>query len=39
MDFPQRKAIRLKDYDNGTPGAYFVTLCTQNKKQILKSNP
>ena len=36
MDLPQRKATRLKDYDYGTPGAYFVTLCTQNKKHIFE---
>ncbi len=25
-----RRSIRLKDYDYSQPGAYFVTLCTQN---------
>jgi putative transposase len=28
---PQRKSNRLKDYDYSLPGAYFVTICTQNK--------
>ena len=25
----QRKSIRLKDFDYSSPGAYFVTICTQ----------
>ena len=36
MDLPQRKTTRLKNYDYGTPGSYFVTLCTQNKKHIFE---
>ena len=32
---PQRKHPRLKDYDYSTPGAYFVTICTQNKQCLL----
>jgi len=27
---PQRRSIRLKDYDYSQEGAYFVTICTQN---------
>jgi len=27
-----RRSIRLKDYDYSQPGAYFVTICVQNKK-------
>ncbi len=34
LDFPQRKSIRLKGYDYTREGAYYVTLCTQNKKCI-----
>jgi putative transposase len=30
--FPIRKSIRLKDFDYSRPGAYFVTICTLNKK-------
>jgi putative transposase len=26
-----RRSIRYKDYDYGQPGAYFVTLCTQER--------
>ena len=35
MDLPQRKRIRLPDYDYSSPGAYFVTVCTQNRRCIL----
>ncbi|MDD3806815.1 MAG: hypothetical protein PHE86_02090 [Candidatus Marinimicrobia bacterium] len=27
-----RQSIRLKDYDYSQPGAYFVTICTQNQE-------
>ena len=32
---PQRKPVRLKEYDYGTPGAYFVTVCTQDRQCML----
>ena len=32
---PKRKHTRLQGYDYSTPGAYFVTVCTQNRKCIL----
>ena len=32
---PKRKHPRLNNYDYSACGAYFVTLCTQNKKCIL----
>lgn len=32
---PQRKYIRLIDYDYSQNGAYFVTLCIHNKHKIL----
>ncbi len=32
---PKRKHTRLKDYDYSTPGAYFITICTKDKKPIL----
>ena len=35
MDLPQRKPNRLPDYNYSTPGAYFVTICTQDRKCIL----
>ena len=30
----KRRSIRLKGYDYSQPGAYFVTICSQNKKCI-----
>ena len=35
MDLPQRKANRLKNYDYSQNGAYFVTICTDNKRYLL----
>ena len=37
MDFPKRKPNRLPYYNYSTPGAYFITLCTEGKKCILGS--
>ena len=28
---PQRKHARLKQYDYSAPGAYYITICTQNR--------
>ena len=30
-----RKTIRLKNYDYGQNGAYFITICVQNRLPIL----
>ena len=30
----QRHSIRLRDYDYSQAGAYFVTICTQDKKHL-----
>lgn len=35
MDLSQRKPTRLSDYDYSTPGAYFLTICTHEKRCIL----
>ena len=35
MEKPSRKQNRLPDYDYSQNSAYFVTLCTQDRKQIL----
>ena len=35
MDLPNRTPNRLPDFDYSTPGAYFITICTQNRKCIL----
>ena len=34
MDYPQRKTIRLKNYDYSTPGYYFITVCAKDKKKL-----
>ena len=35
MELPKRKPTRLKGYDYSQSGAYFVTICTQNREQLL----
>ena len=35
MEYPERKATRLKDFDYRQNGAYFVTICTQNREKVL----
>ena len=32
---PVRKAYRLKEYDYSSAGAYFITVCTHNRKCML----
>ena len=32
---PRRKATRLKSFDYNTTGAYFVTICTANRRKTL----
>ena len=34
---PKRKHPRLKEYDYSTPGAYFITICTHNRKCLLSN--
>ena len=34
-DLPNRKDPRLKGFDYSSTGAYFLTICTQNRKNIL----
>ncbi|MBR4864773.1 MAG: transposase [Oscillospiraceae bacterium] len=34
-NLPKRKQIRIEDYDYATPGAYFITVCIQDRKPIL----
>ena len=33
-----RKNIRLAEYDYSTPGAYFITVCTNNHERTLWEN-
>ena len=35
MEYSERKAIRLKEYDYTTPAAYFITICTKDRKPTL----
>ena len=32
--FPQRKSPRLRDYDYSQSGAYFVTICTNQRRHL-----
>lgn len=35
---PNRKPNRLAEYDYSTPGAYFITICTKDKKKLFWAN-
>ena len=35
MEQSRRKSLRLSEYSYDTPGAYFVTICTKDRKPIL----
>ena len=35
MALPNRKPTRLPHFDYSTPGAYFITMCTENRKPLL----
>lgn len=35
MALPKRKNSRLPEYDYNTPGAYFITICTKDRKCLL----
>ena len=34
-EFPKRKPTRLEKFDYNTVGVYFITVCTEKRKQIL----
>ena len=34
MELPKRKQNRLTEYDYSTPNAYFITVCTHNRKNL-----
>ncbi len=36
-ELPKRKSTRLKHFDYATNGAYFITICTENRKNILST--
>ena len=35
MSFPNRKSARLKEYDYSSEGAYFITMCVKDRKELL----
>ena len=35
MNLPDRKAIRLKEFNYGTEGAYFITVCVEHRENLL----
>ena len=37
MELPKRKRNRLSDYDYSQNGAYFITICTKDRKPILSA--
>ena len=37
MELPQRKPNRISEYDYSQNGAYFVTVCTQDRKNLLST--
>ena len=36
-EIKKRKELRLKQYDYSSAGAYFVTICIKDRKQILSN--
>ena len=34
-ELPKRKRLRLKNFDYSTTGAYFITICTENRRKLL----
>ena len=38
-ELQKRKNIRLKNYDYSSPGAYFITICTEKKKNLFWGSP
>ena len=34
MKLPHRKQARLREYDYSAPGAYFVTICTHDRRNL-----
>jgi putative transposase len=34
MGLPQRRSIRLHDFDFSQPGIYFITICTQDRRPL-----
>lgn len=30
--YPQRKPTRIENYDDSTPGAYYITVCSADRE-------
>ena len=39
MELSKRKQNRLSDYDYSTSNAYFITICTANRRNLFWDNP
>ena len=37
-DLPKRKPNRLKEYDYSSPGVYFITICTKDRRNLFWEN-
>lgn len=37
VEYPRRKRLRLPEYDYSQNGAYFITICTQNRAKLFGS--
>ena len=37
MELPKRKQNRLENFDYSSYGAYFITICTKNRRKILSN--
>ena len=33
-ELPQRKRLRLQNFDDSSSGAYFITICTKDRKML-----
>ena len=38
MELPKRKQNRLTEYDYSTPNAYFITICTEKRRNLFWKN-
>lgn len=38
MEYPKRKNLRIESFDYSSAGAYFVTVCTANRKNLFWDN-
>ena len=36
-ELPKRKPLRLTNFDYSSTGAYFITICTENRKNLLST--